>query len=252
MRIFFIKNLFMKKMNSCSIVIKNSLDNKTFINFDAYDDINELTDVIYTSFNDNNKNIMLSLKYVINYEVKTLINVIINTYKISKNQLLELSYHFNELPQINHSVSHSNYIFKLLGNRSEQDEELLYLNMEYLYDTFEKDADFFNVEEKYTHIIIMTYRNRYYGHIYMDINEKKITGLRTSLYNFLCENHGFIKLKDVGYYLLDECVKLAKDNKLDELFIENINPIMKRVCNEYGFDENHHLNLVKIEKDTSA
>jgi len=239
-----------KNMSSYSIIIlKNVLDNTIFINFDRYDDINELNDVVYNSFTDYNPSILISLKYVINYEVKTFVNTIINTYKISKNQLLELLNRFNYLSHLEEYILNKNYIFRLLGSRSEQDEELLYFAMEYLYDTYEKDADFFNLEDKYSHIVIMSYKDRYYGHIYIDLKERKIIGLRTSLYNLLCENHGFLKITDVGIYLLDGCVKIAKDNNLEELFFENTNPIIEKVCKDYGFDENNRLDLTNFQKD---
>lgn len=109
-------------------------------------------------------------------------------------------------------------------------------------DVYQLDYDLLNFENRYSHVIILSYGDRYYGHVYI-VNKDdpddliSIIGIRSSLYNLLCENHGF---KNTANYILNSYLIFGRFLECETITIEHPIGIMIEIANKFGFDSDFH------------
>lgn len=147
----------------------------------------------------------------------------------------------------------NNHILNLLGSSLNlKDLRFLFDNSEHLMDVYTIDNYIFNSNKCYSHVLVISYKGRYYGHVYINNNHDcdeepiSIVGIRSSLYNLLCENHGFQKIKNIAYYILHAYLSLAKSLGIDVITIESPIGVMVKLANKFGFDDDFYFSTTKI------
>jgi hypothetical protein len=197
--------------------------------------VSDLTiDNLYTSFRrDYSQEHLLSiLKRIARNEYFDFLAILDSFYERHewKNRV---NFAFEHLPPDLVKLSDDNYNKTLLGNISENDAKFLFDRVEVLTDIYEKDM------ENLPRAFVITYKGRYYGHVYQEHyltdNDASLIGIRTSIYNMLCENHGFKRINNIACTLLDVFVGYFKE-KEDVVYITNPLGPMKRIAKDFGFD----------------
>lgn len=203
----------------------------------------------YNSFND--EDVIPAFLSVINYEYKTCLGIMDTSF--TRDQWFP-QFHSMQL-QSELQPLDDNYVVKILGGEiNDKDKSLIFESIEDLMDIYEKDYELLNFRGYYSHVIILSYNSRYYGHVYIvdnnnvdnDIVEPiSIVGIRSSIYNLLCENHGFQRIKGIAYYILDSYLLLAKLLNLDVITIEHPIGNMVQIARKFGFDRNFYFETNK-------
>jgi hypothetical protein len=205
--------------------------------------------IFYNSFND--EDVIPAFLSVIDYEYKTCLGIMDTSFTRDQWTVQFLGMQLpSELQPLD-----DNYIVNLLGGKiNDKDKSLIFENIENLMDIYERDYELLNFRGYYSHVIILSYNSRYYGHVYIvdssDVEEEPISiiGIRSSIYNLLCENHGFQRVRNIAYYILDSYRSLAKLLNLEVITIENPIGSMVGIARKFGFDRNFYFETSKEPK----